>query len=92
MELSALAAKQKRIQAWDFLLESEVDEPALKTRFSSALDRYRALLVRVWKAGKISSADEHEINDLERQLEQLDDEARLTVVGRKPLTAPLKRF
>ena len=92
MELSALAAKQKRVQAWNQLLESEVDDPALRTRFSSALDRYRAALVRVWKSGKISSEDEHEINDIERQLEQLDDETRLTVVGKKPLTVPLKRF
>lgn len=92
MELSALAAKQKRIQAWSTLLDSEVDEAGLKSRFSSALDRYRATLVRVWKSGKISPQDEHELTDLERQLEQLDEEARLTVVGKKPLAAPLKRF
>ncbi|MBN8550675.1 MAG: hypothetical protein J0M12_15270 [Deltaproteobacteria bacterium] len=92
MELSALAAKQKRIQTWSQFIESEVQEPSLRNRFTSTLDRYRTTLVRAWKAGSISQEDENEMNDLERQLEQLDDEARLTVVGTQKLTTSLKRF
>ncbi len=92
MELSALAAKQQRVKTWLHFIENEVQSAHLKARMSEALDQYRAVIARCWKAEKIAPADEEELRDLERQLESLDDLGRLTVIGRHPSNPIPARF
>lgn len=92
MDLSALASKQKRLKDWTQFSESEVQSEHIRVRFNEALSGYKAALAQCWKQGKISPNDEQVLADIERQLEQLDEEARLTVVGKERLTAVPRFF
>lgn len=84
METASLAAKQKRANDWSaFIAEGGVQDPTLRQTFEARLTTFRAVLKRVWEAGTVSSTDAAEIADLERQLTQLDEEARVRVVGRR---------
>ena len=84
MDLSLLAAKQKRIKDWnDFVAEGGVQDARLKSEVVSAIDRFKKVLVKCWEEQKISPEDEQMIRDCERKLEQLNEESRMTVVGKK---------
>lgn len=83
MDLATLSAKQKRANDWaDFIAAGEVHDSQIKSAMEERLAAFRAALKRVWEAESISAADEAAIEDLERQLVQLNEEARLRVVGR----------
>jgi hypothetical protein len=92
MNLASLAAKQKRLQTWKNLLTTQVQEDELRTEFATGLSRYASLIARCWKAGKITDKDVLEIDDLERRLEQLEENGRLIVVGKEKLSKPLRRI
>ena len=84
MELSQLAIHQKRIKDWsDFIAEGGVQSAQLKEEILSTLTQFKKVLARCWEAKTISSQDEAEISDFERRLQQLNEEARMTVVGKK---------
>ena len=81
MDPRQLAAKQKRIAFWQNYL-SEVSDSALRAATSEKLTELSQLLARCWSAQVVSSEDEAAIATLERQLESLNETARITVVGR----------
>lgn len=79
MRMTLLAQKQKRLQNWTRLLPS-ISDPLLKRRMEKALREFRRVLAEAWESGESARYDA-EILDLERQLESLDEEVRLTVVA-----------
>lgn len=81
MELATLAAKQRRIKDWTDFIVTEVKSEKLKERMTSTLNSYKELVTQCWKASAISADDASKLADLERRLVQLDEEARVTVVG-----------
>ena len=84
MELSLLAAKQKRVKDWAaFVAQGGVQDAHLKSEVVSTLDQFKKLLAKCWEAKKIDAADEAQIKDFERRLEQLNESSRMTVVGKK---------
>jgi hypothetical protein len=90
MDLTRLAAKQKRLNSWrDFLESGGAQVLDLRSRTLAALNQYSDLLEKCWEASNSSYTNpinpEHlsQIEDLERQLEELNEEARLSVVGKR---------
>ncbi len=77
MDLSKLAAKQKRLQSWSRFVENEVSDLHLKRNSLALLERYRQALTKVWDVEAVSPDDIRDIDDLERQLEELNERARL---------------
>lgn len=77
MDLSSLTAKQKRLFDWTQSLSTPFPTDALRLKMEDTLKLYRNVLAKCWEAETITSDDEATINDLERQLEELSDEARL---------------
>ncbi|MFM1847748.1 MAG: hypothetical protein RL417_1222 [Pseudomonadota bacterium] len=83
MDLATLAAKQKRAKDWaDFIAAGEVHDTAIRRTMEERLAAFRSALKKVWEAEVVSAADEDAIEDLERQLVQLNEEARVRVVGK----------
>ena len=79
MELYQLAAKQKRARDWQrFIEESEISDKPIITQTKAYLAEYRSALSQAAQAGAISTELKGKILDLERKLEQLNEEARLT--------------
>jgi len=84
METATLAAKQKRAKDWsDFIAAGGAQDPVVRRAIEERLATFRAALKRVWESGSINEADAAEIADLERQLVQLNEEARVRVIGRR---------
>lgn len=84
MDLTRLAAKQKRLQSWlAFVEEGGVQGAALKRSTLDALSRYKTLLARCWESKEINTENAERLSDLERELESLNESARMTVVPRK---------
>lgn len=84
MELSELAKKQKRIKDWaDFIADGGVQDAGMRAEITSILGEFKKALARCWEAKQISDADALLIADYERRLQQLNEEARMTVVGKK---------
>ena len=83
MELTDLAAKQKRIAVWKAYAENEVQEPGLRQRTLDRLREFSRVLAEVWTKQLISDSDQTRITSLERELQSLNEEARMTVVGRR---------
>ena len=80
MDLRRLAAKQKRALDWAAFAENELQEPSLKPIIDRTLAEYKRALADCWKRQEITAADVEKIDSLERDLEQLNNEARLRVV------------
>ena len=91
MDLSRLADKQKRLADWSRYCEQILDNQ-LRERTKSTLERYRAVLVQCWKNDKVSDSDALSIRDLERQLENLNELARMTVTAVSHSGSLPKRF
>ena len=84
MDLSLLATRQKRIKDWtDFVTEGGVQDPSLKTKVIETIAQLKKAIVQCWENQKVTAEDEKVIEDLERQLQQLNEESRMTVVGKK---------
>jgi hypothetical protein len=79
MELSTLTAKQKRIRSWSTFVNESVGPGPLKIKMEGSLTRFGELLNEAWETGNVSSELESRIVDMERQLEELLEEARLHV-------------
>lgn len=77
MKLSEIAAKQKRLRYWADVADSRTYSEQLRVRMKDTLKLYRNLLTKCWENGEIADSDQDEVLDLERQLELLDEEARL---------------
>lgn len=77
MDLSSLAAKQKRIQSWrEFLSITDV-APELREKISNALELLGKVLVDCWKSGSVSPDATAQMAHLERELEILNERVRL---------------
>ena len=77
MDLRSLTRKQKRLKDWTNFLEQEVVDDATRVSLTNELKNYRNLLAKVWEEERVSEEDEASIDDLERRIEQLADDARL---------------
>ena len=83
LELSRLAAKQKRLQDWrKFLSQGSVQPEELKQRTNKVLEDYAAVLEHCWEEKNLTDENLKKIDDLERQLEELNEEARVRVVAK----------
>ena len=84
MDLATIAAKQKRANDWGaFVADGGAQDKTIRAAIEDRLAQFKAALKRVWEAGAVSSDDAAVITDLERQLVQLNEEARIRVVGRR---------
>ena len=82
MQISYIAAKQKRILDWaEFVQHGGVPDPALRRETEAKISEFKKIIAGCWIAGVVSPADEAKILDLERSLEQLNEEARILVGG-----------
>lgn len=78
MEISRLASKNKRIQDWRRFLSEETSVSArVRAETESLLSELAEVLSGCWAAKKVSDEDEQQISDLERKLEELNDQGRL---------------
>jgi hypothetical protein len=83
MDLSRLTAKNKRYLDWLRYTNEELNDPSLRAPTLTLLEEFRTLIQRCWTAGKVTDQDSAALADLERRLEQLNQEARVRVVGRQ---------
>ena len=84
MDLSQLATKQKRIKNWsDFIAEGGVQDPELRSLMEKTIQEFKLVLARCWQAKGATPEDQTAILDCERKLEEFDERARMTVVGKK---------
>jgi len=81
MEISELAAKQKRVLDWRAMLPL-VQDLEVRRETETKLAQFSELLYRTWRSGTVDQASQAAIVGLERQLEQLNDEGRIRIVGR----------
>jgi hypothetical protein len=82
MDLKRLAAKQKRYNDWLRFTNEELQDLTLKPTIMGRLSDYKKALAACWSKGAATPDDESLISSLERDLEQLNNEARLRVPGR----------
>ncbi|MCB0329136.1 MAG: hypothetical protein KDD70_05720 [Bdellovibrionales bacterium] len=81
-DLSGLSRRQKRLKDWSHFLETEVSNSNLnnseiRVQLTDTLKLYRNLIAKCWESESISRDDSASLTDLERQLEQLTEDARL---------------
>ncbi len=81
MELSSLAAKQKRALDWAKAC-AQTDQKELRQRFETWLTSYRQLLAACWEKGEVTPDDERTMTNLERILQELEGESRICLVAR----------
>ena len=82
MELSRLAAKQKRYKEILNFTEAEVRDAEIKRRLLATLAAYRATLASCWKAQTPSDEQTAALVSLERSLAELHNQARLETARR----------
>lgn len=77
MELSRLAAKQKRYMDVLLFTESEVLDLSIKPNLLRVLAEYKGALANCWKEQKITEQDIFVLGSLERELDALYNQAHL---------------
>lgn len=77
MQLTSLAAKQKRCRDIRLFVQESVRSPHLQAQVLSCLARYQQALAEVWRAQGITPESLVKITSIERELEALHNEARL---------------
>lgn len=77
MELSRLAAKQKRYKEILHFTEIEVRDAQVKQRLLETLAAYKSTLATCWKAQTPSAEQDTALSSLERSLAELHNQARL---------------
>lgn len=88
MDLSRLPAKLKRHKDWLAFTKNELQDQSLREPTLQLLARFHTALTKCWEAKVVSDSAALEIADLERQLEQLNQEARLRVPGKSGAGLP----
>ena len=78
-DLSRLSAKQKRFKSWKSFAEEEVPDEDLKNKTLKVLNLFSDKLYQVWAKGTFSDEDNKQIENYERQLEELNDASRMSV-------------
>jgi hypothetical protein len=77
MELTRLAAKQKRHKDLSLFAEQEVRELRLRKAFGELLGRYQDAIAHCWRAQALRPEDLTGLDSIERDLDALCNEARL---------------
>ncbi len=75
-DLSWLSAKQKRVKSWQMFIKEETPNSEIKTKTEQNLKALSDKLMQIWEAKSCTQEDRNKIEDLERKLEQLNEEAR----------------
>lgn len=85
MDLARISARQKRYRDWEEYLSepSNVQTDELRSRITNTLQEYRSVLTSCWENSSVNEADEHKLQDLERELDRMHEEARLTVKAKR---------
>lgn len=78
MEKSRLAAKQKRYFDFKNSVSEFTDSPQLKVDLDLNLEQYKSILVKVWESNNsnLSQEDLYKIDDIERKLDRIFEDAR----------------
>lgn len=84
MEISDLAAKQKRIQEWRESVETANIPPQMIDQITNTIEVYSKVLIDCWKKGSCSSENEAKLNSLERELESFEESIRLSTPDTLP--------
>jgi hypothetical protein len=82
MEISRLAAKQKRYKDILHFTKTEVPDEQLRDRLLSALALYRTTLARRWETPSSTVELDSALTSLERTLAELHNQARLKTAQR----------
>ena len=77
LEVQSLSRKQKRIVAWSELLEEGISDQTLQNKITEKLKLFRNLLAKHWENEGCNQEELDQLENLERDLEQLAEEARL---------------
>lgn len=77
MDLSRIAAKQKRILDWRQFLETPDLPSSIRDHISNTVEVYAKILIDCWKKGVCSRELLDRLSSLERELEMLNDSVRL---------------
>ena len=78
MDLTRLAAKQKRYMDIQQFAINEVATPEVKLQLQKALSAYRTALAKSWVEKDTPNVEtERQLADLERELDALHNQARL---------------
>jgi hypothetical protein len=78
MNLTRLAAKQKRYLDIQNFAETEAHDPTIKLRLTQTLELYRNALAQIWREKDAPQPEsEGNLESIERDLERLHNEARL---------------
>lgn len=78
MELARISAKIKRLKDWEeFILDEPLVSRELKELTKMLLSQYRQVLALVSEKTVIDSEDQLRLADIERQLDELNNQARL---------------
>lgn len=78
METGKLAEKQKRIKGWTKCLNELEDGDPRRLDLYDTLKKFRNLLTKCWEEEEVDEVSFNQIEDLERELEQLFKEAHLS--------------
>lgn len=81
-DFSWLAAKQKRLITWRQFSKEEIQDPAIRGQTELTLSEFGDLLNKIWESRTLTDADKFKIDNFERKLEQLNEEARIRVVAK----------
>lgn len=82
-DLSWLAAKQKRLKSWTAFSNEETQDQEIKSKTDTSLKLFSEKLLAIWESGEFNQQDVAEIENLERKLEQLNEESRVRAVGKE---------
>lgn len=82
-DFSWLAARQKRIKTWQDFNQHETQDPSIRSATEEKLSLLSNALLKVWDSRCLTPEELANIDNLERQLEQLNEEARLRVVAKE---------
>jgi hypothetical protein len=77
MELTRLAAKQKRCRDIERYAQTDITDATLKSNVMKALASYRLALAHCWQKQLVSPEDSSQLDAIERDLESLFNQARL---------------
>jgi hypothetical protein len=77
MDISQIAAKQKRYREWKEFLFNPSIPLQVKDQLESTVGHYGSMIVKIWDDGASSPHLIAELEDIERQLEMLNDSVRL---------------
>jgi hypothetical protein len=78
MNLTRLAAKQKRYLDIQHFTETEAHDPTVKQRLNQTLELYRSALAQIWRDQDAPRPEsERNLESIERDLERLHNDARL---------------